>query len=161
MVIILDENSQREALSLILGLATLCLKFVSCVLSLNLMGGSATLASNTVKQILLYYSMCCILKFMSTGEWDLFYLFKVHTHVQNKGHYQMLKGQYFYFRKGKKYDCFSISTSVFLLLSAVCNGLGTGELTNTMSINATNIESFRNCTKINGNIGIIRTSIHG
>ncbi|TWW73767.1 Epidermal growth factor receptor [Takifugu flavidus] len=43
----------------------------------------------------------------------------------------------------------------------LCNGLGTGELTNTMSINATNIESFRNCTKINGNIAIIRTSIHG
>eukprot|EP00066_Takifugu_rubripes_P008880 XP_003975413.1 PREDICTED: epidermal growth factor receptor [Takifugu rubripes] len=47
------------------------------------------------------------------------------------------------------------------LCPKVCNGLGTGELTNAMSINATNIESFRNCTKINGNIAIIRTSIHG
>lgn len=43
----------------------------------------------------------------------------------------------------------------------VCNGLGTGELTNTISINATNIESFKNCTKINGNIAIIHTSIYG
>lgn len=38
---------------------------------------------------------------MSTGEWDLFYPFKVHTHVQNKRHYQMLKGQIFCFRKAK------------------------------------------------------------
>lgn len=50
---------------------------------------------------------------MSTGEWDLFYVFKVHTHVQNKRHYQMLKGQFFYFRKEKIrllqyiYICFS------------------------------------------------------
>uniref|UniRef100_A0A3Q3X0G2 Receptor protein-tyrosine kinase n=1 Tax=Mola mola TaxID=94237 RepID=A0A3Q3X0G2_MOLML len=35
------------------------------------------------------------------------------------------------------------------LCPKVCNGLGTGELTHTLSINATNIESFRNCTKIN------------
>uniref|UniRef100_A0A8C7X7H3 Receptor protein-tyrosine kinase n=1 Tax=Oryzias sinensis TaxID=183150 RepID=A0A8C7X7H3_9TELE len=34
----------------------------------------------------------------------------------------------------------------------VCNGLGTGNLTHTLSINATNIDSFKNCTKINGNI---------
>lgn len=38
---------------------------------------------------------------MSTGERDLFYLFKVHTHVQNKRLYQMLKGQCFYLRKEK------------------------------------------------------------
>ncbi|CAG07098.1 unnamed protein product, partial [Tetraodon nigroviridis] len=47
------------------------------------------------------------------------------------------------------------------LCPKVCNGLGTGELANTISINATNIESFRNCTKINGNINIIRTSFDG
>lgn len=43
----------------------------------------------------------------------------------------------------------------------VCNGLGVGDLTNTLSINATNIDSFKNCTKINGNIAIIHTSIYG
>ncbi|MEQ2216931.1 hypothetical protein XENOCAPTIV_026022 [Xenoophorus captivus] len=43
----------------------------------------------------------------------------------------------------------------------VCNGLGAGELTHTLSINATNIGSFKNCTKISGDITIIHTSIHG
>ncbi|KAG7229249.1 hypothetical protein INR49_012906, partial [Caranx melampygus] len=47
------------------------------------------------------------------------------------------------------------------LCPKVCNGLGMGDLTNTLSINATNIDSFKNCTKINGNIAIIHTSIHG
>uniref|UniRef100_A0A3B4UVW8 receptor protein-tyrosine kinase n=1 Tax=Seriola dumerili TaxID=41447 RepID=A0A3B4UVW8_SERDU len=47
------------------------------------------------------------------------------------------------------------------LCPKVCNGLGTGDLTHTLSINATNIDSFKNCTKINGNIAIIHTSIHG
>nr|XP_043883155.1 epidermal growth factor receptor isoform X2 [Solea senegalensis] len=47
------------------------------------------------------------------------------------------------------------------LCPKVCNGLGTGDLVRTLSINATNIDSFKNCTKINGNIAIIKTSIHG
>uniref|UniRef100_A0A7N8YG17 receptor protein-tyrosine kinase n=1 Tax=Mastacembelus armatus TaxID=205130 RepID=A0A7N8YG17_9TELE len=47
------------------------------------------------------------------------------------------------------------------LCPKVCNGLGTGDLTHTLSINATNIGSFKNCTKINGNIAIIHTSIYG
>uniref|UniRef100_A0A3Q0SLV6 receptor protein-tyrosine kinase n=1 Tax=Amphilophus citrinellus TaxID=61819 RepID=A0A3Q0SLV6_AMPCI len=47
------------------------------------------------------------------------------------------------------------------LCPKVCNGLGTGDLAHTLSINATNIGSFKNCTKINGNIGIFHTSIHG
>ncbi|XP_067385441.1 epidermal growth factor receptor isoform X2 [Channa argus] len=47
------------------------------------------------------------------------------------------------------------------LCPKVCNGLGTGDLTNTLSINATNIDTFKNCTKINGNVAIIHTSIHG
>ncbi|XP_072296981.1 epidermal growth factor receptor [Eucyclogobius newberryi] len=47
------------------------------------------------------------------------------------------------------------------LCPKVCNGLGMGELTDTLCINATNIESFKNCTKINGNIIFIHTSIHG
>ncbi|XP_037131612.1 epidermal growth factor receptor [Syngnathus acus] len=47
------------------------------------------------------------------------------------------------------------------LCPKVCNGLGTGHLTHTLSVNATNIDSFKNCTKINGNIALIRTSIHG
>ncbi|XP_068197776.1 epidermal growth factor receptor [Antennarius striatus] len=47
------------------------------------------------------------------------------------------------------------------LCPKVCSGLGTGNLTHTLSINASNIESFRNCTKITGNIAFIHTSIHG
>uniref|UniRef100_A0A3Q3RBV8 Receptor protein-tyrosine kinase n=1 Tax=Monopterus albus TaxID=43700 RepID=A0A3Q3RBV8_MONAL len=35
------------------------------------------------------------------------------------------------------------------LCPKVCNGLGTGDLTRILSINATNIDSFKNCTKIN------------
>ncbi|CAI5640891.1 unnamed protein product [Oreochromis niloticus] len=46
------------------------------------------------------------------------------------------------------------------LCPKVCNGLGTGELAHVLSINATNIGSFENCTIINGNIDII-TSIYG
>uniref|UniRef100_A0A8D3DZN0 Receptor protein-tyrosine kinase n=1 Tax=Scophthalmus maximus TaxID=52904 RepID=A0A8D3DZN0_SCOMX len=38
------------------------------------------------------------------------------------------------------------------LCPKVCNGLGAGDLTHTLSINATNIDSFKNCTKINGYI---------
>lgn len=47
------------------------------------------------------------------------------------------------------------------LCPKVCNGLGMGDLAHTLSINATNIDSFKNCTKINGNVAIIHTSIHG
>ncbi|XP_037643716.1 epidermal growth factor receptor [Sebastes umbrosus] len=47
------------------------------------------------------------------------------------------------------------------LCPKVCNGLGTGNLTHILSINATNIDSFKNCTKINGNIAIIHPSIYG
>ncbi|KAJ0011945.1 hypothetical protein NQD34_012920 [Periophthalmus magnuspinnatus] len=47
------------------------------------------------------------------------------------------------------------------LCPKVCNGLGMGELAHTLCINATNIDTFRNCTKINGNIIFIHTSIHG
>ncbi|KAK2886798.1 melanoma receptor tyrosine-protein kinase-like [Channa argus] len=42
-----------------------------------------------------------------------------------------------------------------------CDGVGVGTLTNTMAINASNIESFRNCTKINGDISLIETSFTG
>uniref|UniRef100_A0A8C8IUX8 Receptor protein-tyrosine kinase n=1 Tax=Oncorhynchus tshawytscha TaxID=74940 RepID=A0A8C8IUX8_ONCTS len=47
------------------------------------------------------------------------------------------------------------------LCPKVCNGLGMGKLDKILSINATNIDTFKNCTKINGNIAIIYTSIHG
>ncbi|GLD68849.1 epidermal growth factor receptor [Lates japonicus] len=43
----------------------------------------------------------------------------------------------------------------------LCHGLGSGDLTHTLSINASNIDSFRNCTKITGCVAIIVTSIHG
>ncbi|KTF88351.1 hypothetical protein cypCar_00028329, partial [Cyprinus carpio] len=42
------------------------------------------------------------------------------------------------------------------LCPKVCNGLGTGALVNTIAVNATNIDSFINCTKINGHITIMR-----
>ncbi|KAG7524444.1 melanoma receptor tyrosine-protein kinase-like [Solea senegalensis] len=42
-----------------------------------------------------------------------------------------------------------------------CDGIGVGTLTNSMAVNASNIESFRNCTKINGDISIIPTSFSG
>ncbi|XP_032421622.1 epidermal growth factor receptor [Xiphophorus hellerii] len=47
------------------------------------------------------------------------------------------------------------------LCPKVCNGLGYGDLTYILSVNATNIGSFKNCTKITGDITILRTSIHG
>uniref|UniRef100_A0A8C7RCM1 Receptor protein-tyrosine kinase n=1 Tax=Oncorhynchus mykiss TaxID=8022 RepID=A0A8C7RCM1_ONCMY len=43
----------------------------------------------------------------------------------------------------------------------VCNGLGMGPLTAVLSINASNIDSFKNCTKINGDVSIIGTSLNG
>ncbi|XP_076826383.1 epidermal growth factor receptor isoform X1 [Brachyhypopomus gauderio] len=43
----------------------------------------------------------------------------------------------------------------------VCNGLGMGELDGVISVNATNIETFKNCTKINGQLSIIKTTFNG
>uniref|UniRef100_A0A4W5NSX5 Receptor protein-tyrosine kinase n=1 Tax=Hucho hucho TaxID=62062 RepID=A0A4W5NSX5_9TELE len=43
----------------------------------------------------------------------------------------------------------------------VCDGLGMGLLTKVLSINASNIDSFKNCTKINGAVSIIQTSLDG
>lgn len=48
-----------------------------------------------------------------------------------------------------------------LPLPAACDGLGVGTLVNTIAINATNIESFRNCTKINGDVSILEMSFEG
>ncbi|KAA0718960.1 Epidermal growth factor receptor [Triplophysa tibetana] len=42
-----------------------------------------------------------------------------------------------------------------------CDGLGMGHLNNVMSINASNIDSFENCTKINGGVAIISTTFNG
>ncbi|KAF0028630.1 hypothetical protein F2P81_019717 [Scophthalmus maximus] len=42
-----------------------------------------------------------------------------------------------------------------------CDGVGVGSLINAMAVNASNIESFRNCTKINGAISLIQTSFNG
>ncbi|XP_030623382.1 epidermal growth factor receptor [Chanos chanos] len=47
------------------------------------------------------------------------------------------------------------------LCPKVCNGLGVGQLTGVIAINATNIDSFENCTKINGHVSIIQTSLLG
>lgn len=42
-----------------------------------------------------------------------------------------------------------------------CDGIGVGALTNTIAVNASNIELFRNCTKINGDVHFIGTSFSG
>uniref|UniRef100_A0A8C9XH91 Receptor protein-tyrosine kinase n=1 Tax=Sander lucioperca TaxID=283035 RepID=A0A8C9XH91_SANLU len=42
----------------------------------------------------------------------------------------------------------------------VCDGVGVGALIKTMAVNASNIESFRNCTKINGDVSLIGTDAH-
>ncbi|XP_072536407.1 epidermal growth factor receptor-like isoform X1 [Salminus brasiliensis] len=47
------------------------------------------------------------------------------------------------------------------LCPKVCNGLGIGELSGIMTVNATNIDTFKNCTKINGDISIFATTLRG
>ncbi|KAK5877707.1 hypothetical protein CesoFtcFv8_025187 [Champsocephalus esox] len=42
-----------------------------------------------------------------------------------------------------------------------CDGIGVGALINTIAVNVSNIESFRNCTKINGDVFIINQSLTG
>lgn len=46
-------------------------------------------------------------------------------------------------------------------LLIVCNGIGIGELKGILSINATNIDSFKNCTKINGDVSILPVAFLG
>ncbi|CAM4595889.1 unnamed protein product [Leuciscus chuanchicus] len=47
------------------------------------------------------------------------------------------------------------------LCPKVCNGLGMGPLSNVLSINASNIDSFENCTKISGGVAILTTTFRG
>ncbi|XP_070409614.1 melanoma receptor tyrosine-protein kinase isoform X2 [Nothobranchius furzeri] len=42
-----------------------------------------------------------------------------------------------------------------------CDGIGMGSLSNTMAVNSTNIDSFRNCTSVNGNIILSQHSFTG
>ncbi|XP_032906398.1 epidermal growth factor receptor isoform X1 [Amblyraja radiata] len=42
-----------------------------------------------------------------------------------------------------------------------CSGLGVPPLKDVMSINSTNIDSFKNCTKINGNVVILEVTFNG
>ncbi|RXM99933.1 Epidermal growth factor receptor [Acipenser ruthenus] len=42
-----------------------------------------------------------------------------------------------------------------------CNGLGMGNLKDVLSINATNIDSFRDCTTINGDVSILPVTFTG
>lgn len=46
-------------------------------------------------------------------------------------------------------------------LSSACDGVGVGALVNTIAVNVSNIESFRNCTKVNGDLVFIGTSFTG
>ncbi|KAJ8272944.1 hypothetical protein GJAV_G00095330 [Gymnothorax javanicus] len=43
----------------------------------------------------------------------------------------------------------------------VCNGLGMGELTDVLAINASNIDSFKNCTKIYGHVSFLSVTFNG
>uniref|UniRef100_A0A8C5XTB3 Receptor protein-tyrosine kinase n=1 Tax=Microcebus murinus TaxID=30608 RepID=A0A8C5XTB3_MICMU len=43
----------------------------------------------------------------------------------------------------------------------VCNGIGIGEFKDTLSINATNIKYFRNCTSISGDLHILPVAFRG
>uniref|UniRef100_A0A668A9C5 Receptor protein-tyrosine kinase n=1 Tax=Myripristis murdjan TaxID=586833 RepID=A0A668A9C5_9TELE len=47
------------------------------------------------------------------------------------------------------------------LCPKVCNGTGMGHLATTLAVNASNIDSFKNCTKINGNIAIMHSTFNG
>ncbi|XP_030629454.1 epidermal growth factor receptor [Chanos chanos] len=47
------------------------------------------------------------------------------------------------------------------LCPKACNGLGMGHLSGILSINASNIDSFQNCTKINGDVAILHTTLNG
>ncbi|XP_066511540.1 epidermal growth factor receptor-like isoform X1 [Hoplias malabaricus] len=47
------------------------------------------------------------------------------------------------------------------LCPKVCSGLGVGHLKHILSINASNIDSFENCTTINGDVYIITTTFEG
>ncbi|KAJ8378162.1 hypothetical protein AAFF_G00245480 [Aldrovandia affinis] len=47
------------------------------------------------------------------------------------------------------------------LCPKVCNGLGMGQLAGVLSINASNIDSFKNCTKVNGDVSVILTTLSG
>lgn len=52
------------------------------------------------------------------------------------------------------------SNGIFYCL-AVCNGIKMGHLKDVISINASNIDSFLNCTKINGDVSIVEVSLKG
>jgi hypothetical protein len=57
----------------------------------------------------------------------------------------------------------AVSVCVFsvLLPPAACDGVGVGSLQGAISINASNIESFRNCTKINGGVPLNAITFSG
>lgn len=50
--------------------------------------------------------------------------------------------------------------NIFLVFT-VCNGIGIGEFKDTLSINATNIKHFKNCTTISGDLHILPVAFKG
>lgn len=44
---------------------------------------------------------------------------------------------------------------------SVCDGIGTGSLQTAQTVDASNIDKFVNCTKINGNLIFLITGIKG
>lgn len=50
---------------------------------------------------------------------------------------------------------------VYAFVLSVCDGIGTGSLQTAQTVDASNIDKFVNCTKINGNLIFLITGIKG
>ena len=57
--------------------------------------------------------------------------------------------------------CKIVFSLFLLLLLSVCDGIGTGSLQTAQTVDASNIDKFVNCTKINGNLIFLITGIKG
>ena len=55
----------------------------------------------------------------------------------------------------------SVCVSCVWLTPAACDGVGVGSLQDAVYINASNIESFRNCTKISGGVSLTAITFGG
>ena len=55
----------------------------------------------------------------------------------------------------------NVKGTIASLVFTVCNGIGIGEFKDTLSINATNIKHFRNCTSISGDLHILPVAFRG
>lgn len=53
------------------------------------------------------------------------------------------------------------ATDMFCCVLSVCDGIGMGSLQAAQTVDASNIDKFVNCTKINGNLIFLITGIKG